>query len=98
VTIDNNSLVDSLIPCTVILGITNCTLRNTIKALGAGALVDALVSAVGLTSVTNAILGQVGPQRQAYGSAITADVNAIKKLTVYGASGLVQGTFAERNG
>jgi hypothetical protein len=95
VTINTNSLVDALIPCTVVLGITNCTLRNTIKALGATALVDQLVSVVGLTSVVNGILAQVQPQRAAYGSAITADLSAMENLTVYGTSGVVSGTFRD---
>jgi hypothetical protein len=95
VTINTNSLVDALIPCVVVLGIPSCVLRNTIKALGVTALVDQLVSVVGLTTVVNSILAQVQPQRSAYGSAITADVAAIDKLTVYGTSGVVSGTFRD---
>lgn len=96
VTINTNALVDTLIPCTTVLFVTDCTLRDTIKALGSvTSIVDDLIARVGLTATTNAILNQVNPQRAAYGSAITADVAAIKKLTVYGASGVVPGTFRD---
>ena len=96
VTIATNALVDALIPCTVVLFVTDCTLRNSVKLLGGvTAIVDRLIELVGLTATTNAILNQVNPQRAAYGSAITADVAAIKRITVYGASGVVPGTFRD---
>jgi len=96
VNINTDALVDTLIPCTTVLFVTTCLLRNTIKALsGVTAIVDALIAEVGLTATTNAILGQVNPQRAQYGSAITADVAAMNKLTVYGASGVVAGTFRD---
>lgn len=93
--IDDNALVDTLIPCTRILVIVDCTLRNTLKALGASALLNELTRILGVNAVVNGILGQLQPQRAQYGSAVVADVAAINKLTVYGTSGIVTGTFRD---
>jgi hypothetical protein len=95
VTLNTNTLVDALIPCVVVLGLPVCTLRNTIKALGATALIDALITNVGLTSVVNGVLAQVQPQRAQYGSAIVSDVNAVDAITVYGTSAVVSGSFSD---
>ncbi|MEJ7785772.1 MAG: hypothetical protein WKF96_13280 [Solirubrobacteraceae bacterium] len=96
VTINTNALVETLVPCTTVLLVTSCLLQNTVKALGGvTAIVDRLIELVGLTATTNAILDQVRPQRAQYGSAVTADVNAIASLKVYGASGVTPGTFRD---
>lgn len=96
VTINTNTLVDGLIPCTTVLLVTTCVLRDTIKALGSlTEIVDALIAEVGRKATVDGILKQVRPQRAQYGSAITADVAAIDKLKVYGASGVVPGTFRD---
>jgi hypothetical protein len=92
-TIDTNALVDALIPCPPVLG---CLLRTTIKALGGvTSIIDRLLLEVGLTAVVNALLGQLTPQYAAYGSAITSDVAKINAITVYGASGVLPGTFRD---
>lgn len=98
VTINTNSLVDALIPCEI-PALNVCLLRATIKALG-GVLeiVDDLISRLGLSTVTSAILGQVNPQRASYGSAIVSDLAAVNSLTVYGASGVVPGSFRDLHG
>lgn len=97
ITINSNALVDALIPCVIVLGVPVCILRDTIKALTGGltAIVDNLVSQVGLTAVVNALFDQVNPQRTSYGSAITADVTAIKAFTVRSSSGVIPGTFRD---
>ncbi len=96
ITLNTNALVDQLIPCA---GLVSCLLNTTVKALGSvTGIVDRLVQEVGLGAVTNAILGQAEPQRTAYGSAIIADVAAIDRLTVYGASAVVPGTFRDLTG
>jgi len=96
VTLNTSALVDALVPCTVVLGLTVCTLRDTIKALGSvTTIVDDLVARVGLAATTTAIVNQLGPQRASYGSAITSDVAAVNALTVYGASGVIPKTFRE---
>ena len=93
VTINTNALVDTLIPCS---GLLSCTTNATVKALGGvTAIVDELIRLVGLQATTNAILDQTRPQRAQYGSAITSDVAAIKKVTVYGTAGVVAGTFRD---
>ncbi len=48
-----------------------------------------------LSSVVNATVGQLNPQRAQYGSAITADVAAINALTVTGASNVIPGSFRD---
>lgn len=93
VAIDSTTLVDQLVPCTSLL---SCSDNTLIKALGSlTAIVDDLIGRVGLTPTVDAILDQVGPERPKYGSAITADVAAIDNLKVYGASGVVPGTFRD---
>jgi Tfp pilus assembly protein PilX len=47
------------------------------------------------TAVAGGILAQATPQRTAYGSAITANVAAIKALTIYGDSNVVPGSFRD---
>ena len=97
-TINTSTLVDSLIACEI-PALNVCVLRNTVKALGGVlAIVDDLISLVGLTSTTNAVLGQLNPQRASYGSAILSDTAAISGLTVYGASGVVPGSFRDLQG
>lgn len=92
-TINTNALVDALFPCPPLL---NCVVNATVKALsGVTAIVDNLITRLGLATVTTAILGQVNPQRAAYGSAILSDVSAVNSLTVYGASGVTPGTFRD---
>lgn len=94
-TLNTNALVDALIPCEI-PALNVCLLRTTIKALGGVlAIVNDLVSRLGLAPVVNAILGQVQPQRTAYGSAITSHVAAIDRVVVYGASGTVPATFRD---
>ncbi len=98
ITINTNALVDTLIPCRGPLDLVNCTLNATVKLLGGVlAIVDRLVQVVGLGAVTGAILDQAQPQRTPYGSAIVADVAAIKRLKVYGASAVNPGTFRDLN-
>ncbi len=96
-TFSTNALVDQLLPCVPgLAGVATCLVNATVKALGGvTAVVDGLVNRLGLAPVTAAILNIVKPQREAYGSAMTADVAAVKKLTVYGASGVVPGTFQD---
>jgi len=99
ISFDSNALVDSLVPCVdSILGPV-CTVRNLIKALpgGLGGVISGLLGIGGQTvaTVTNGLLDQARPQRTSYGSAITADVAAITSLTVYGASGVLPGTFRD---
>lgn len=92
-TLSTNALVDSLIPCK---DLVSCLLNSTVKALsGVTSIVDSLVSHLGLSSVVTGILGQLQPQRANYGSAITSDMAAINAVTVYGASGVVGGTFRD---
>lgn len=94
-TLNTNALVDALIPCEV-PALNVCLVRNTVKLLGGVlSIVTDLVNRVGLGAVTTAILGQVQPQRTAYGSAITTHVAAIDKLVVYGASGVVPASFRD---
>lgn len=97
ITIDNNALIDSLVPCIIVAGLQVCTVRNLVKALTGGltAIVDKLLTLTSLNNVVGAILDQANGQRANYGSAITADVAAINNLTVYGASGVVPGTFRD---
>ncbi len=91
-TINTNALVDALFPCPPIL---NCVLNGTLKALGVTALVDQLLTLLNLNTVVNALLAQLNPQYQAYGSAITSDVDKVNALSVYGASGVLPGTFRD---
>lgn len=92
-TIDSTTLVDQLVPCT---SLTSCADNTFIKVLGSlRAIVDDLIGRVGSGPTVNAILDQVRPERAKYGSAITADVAAIDNLKVYGASGVVPGTFRD---
>ena len=93
VTINTGALVDALFPCPPLL---NCLVNSTVKLLGGVlAIVDDLVTRLGLGPVTTAILNQVNPQRASYGSAIVSDVNAVNSLTVYGASGVIPGSFRD---
>lgn len=92
-TIDSNTLVDQLVPCIDLLSCADNALVKSLETLRA--IVDDLIGRVGLTPTVNAILDQVGPERPKYGSAITADVAAIDNLKVYGASGVVPGTFRD---
>jgi len=96
-TIDTNALVDSFFPCTnAILQAVSCLDNATVKALsGVTAIVDDLIARVGLANVVAGLLTQLTPQRAAYGSAITSDVTAIKRVTVYGTAGVVAGTFRD---
>ena len=98
VTINTTSLIASLIPCEI-PALNVCILRGTIAALGGIlGIVDDLISRLGLGAVTSAILGQVNPQRASYGSAIVSDLAAVNSLTVYGASGVMPGTFRDLHG
>jgi Tfp pilus assembly protein PilX len=92
-TLDTNALIVTLVPCT---NLVTCLLQTTIKALsGVTAIVDSLLNAVGIDKLLTGILGQLNPQRASYGSAITSDVAAVNNVTVYGASGLLPGTFKD---
>ena len=74
----------------------SCAVNATVKLLGSvTAIVDNLITRVGLTSVVSGLLTQLQPQRAAYGAAITTDVTAIKSVTVYGTAGVVAGTFRD---
>jgi hypothetical protein len=100
ITINTTTLINSLIPCTTVLGLPVCTLRNTITTLAGGVLgtaTDLLVSLGGksVADIANGILSQANPQRVNYGSAITADVAAINALTVHGDSNVVPGSFRD---
>jgi hypothetical protein len=98
-----NALVDALL-CPGAL----CALTAVIKALPLSGLVDALVNGyclvpnilggclvslpgLGVTAVVNGITSQL----TTYGSAIHSDVGIVDALTVYGASGVVAGTFRD---
>jgi len=97
-TINTTSLIASLIPCEI-PALNVCLLRDTIQALGGVlAIVDDLISRLGLSTVVSAILTQVNPQRASYGSAIVSDVSAVDLVTVFGASGVTPGTFNDRSG
>lgn len=85
--------MDQLVPCRF-LDVVGCLLNATLKALNT---VLGLVNAVGLGAVTGAIVDQAQPQRTPYGSAIIADVTAIKAVGVYGASAVIPGTFMDLN-
>lgn len=61
-------------------------------------LVSGLTSIFGLNAVVDGLVGQLNPQRAAYGSAIVSNVNAVKSLTAYGASGVVPGSFRDLQG
>ncbi|MEJ7786283.1 MAG: hypothetical protein WKF96_15880 [Solirubrobacteraceae bacterium] len=94
--LNTTELITSLIPCEPALN--TCLVRNTVLALGGVLQINALLDAVGLTKVVNGILNQLNPQRTSYGSAIVSDVNAIKSLTAYGASGVIPGSFRDLQG
>jgi hypothetical protein len=95
-TIDNYRLIDDLVPCK---GILSCATNGTLKLLnGVGSLVNGLLDALGLSAVgdlVDGLTGQLTPQREAYGSAITADVRAIREVKVLSASAIVPGTFRD---
>lgn len=99
-----NALVDGLL-CPGLL----CTLAPLVKALPAGEIVNALVNGtcllrdpllgICLTPLpplgVDAVLGGITAQLTTYGSAIHSDVGVIDRLKVYGASGVVSGTFRD---
>lgn len=109
-TVNTNSLVSSLL-CPGALCALAPTLNGLVGTLGVGGTIDALVNGaclvrvlgictvslpgLGVTAVVNGLVGQLNPQRAAYGSAITAHVDAIDRIVVYGASGVVPGSFRD---
>lgn len=98
-TVNNNALIDAAVPCRGVLDVANCTLNGTLKLLsGVGDVVTGLLNALGLTAVTNIVnnlTGQLTPQRQSYGSAITSDTTAVNAIKVLGPSAIVPGTFKD---
>jgi hypothetical protein len=74
------------------LPLVNRLLCNTLGAVGD--LLNTLGLGI-LNNLINGIVAQLGPQRVTYGSAITSDVAAIKRVTVYGTAGVVAGTFRD---
>ena len=104
---DTNALVNGVL-CPGISCALAPTLTGLLGTLGVSGIVDALVNgrclvslplvgctvylpAQGATSVINNITSQLST----YGSAIHSDVATINALTVYGASGVVPGTFRD---
>jgi Tfp pilus assembly protein PilX len=99
-----NSLVDALL-CPGLL----CASAGVIKALPAGTIVDTLINGgcigavvfgacvgVTLTAIPAlTVLTSITSQLSTYGSAIHSNVAVIDALTVYGASGVVPGTFRD---
>ena len=71
-----------------------CFLAGVVKFLGVGALVDRLVQLLGTAGVSSVING-IAAQLSNYGSAIHSDVATIDALKVYGASGVLPGTFRD---
>jgi Tfp pilus assembly protein PilX len=68
-----------------VLCITLGTVGDIVNSLGIGVL----------SSVVNATLSQLNPQRALYGSAITSDVATINALTVTGDSNVMPGSFRD---
>jgi len=99
---DASALVDALIPCT---DIATCALRVTLKALGVPALItrltsgtcllDSILGCVVQAPSVASVVGNITSQLTTYGSAIHSDVDVIKALEVYGASGVTPGTFRD---
>lgn len=97
-----SNLIDSLVPCTTVLLVRDCTVRDTVKGvlttLGVAGAVDSLIGIAGLEAVVNGLVAELNPQRSAYGSAIVSDVATVNAITVYGASGIVPGSFRDLAG
>jgi hypothetical protein len=95
-TVNNGALIDAAVPCR---GLTSCLTNTTLKLLsGVGDVVTGLLDALGLsavTSIVNNLTGQLAPQRESYGSAITSDVAAVNAVKVLGPSAIVPGTFKD---
>lgn len=101
-TLNTNTLINTLVPCVNLILVTDCTVQNLVKTilttLGLSAAVDKLIQLTNLTTVVAAINNQLRPQRASYGSAITSDIATVNRLTVYGASGIRSGTFRDLAG
>jgi hypothetical protein len=94
---DTNTLVCALLTCPSVLA-------TTLQALGVTSLLNTLISGNCLLTVIvcvvpgpspAALLGALTTQLSTYGSAIHSDVTAINRLSVYGTSGVVSGTFRD---
>ncbi len=94
---DSNTLVCALLTCPSVLA-------TTLQALGVTSLLNTLISGNCLLQVIvcvipgpspAALLGALTTQLSTYGSAIHSDVTAINRLSVYGTSGVVSGTFRD---
>lgn len=92
ITINNAQLRDAVCGPLGFVQEALCRLTSTVGEL----LTFLGVGAVG--NLITGLLDQITPQRTNYGSAIVSDVNAIKKLTAYGASGVIPGTFRDLQG
>ncbi len=105
--INTSALVTNLLGS----GLLANTLNSLLGSLGVTGTLDALINGrclvsllgsctlslpgLGVTAVVDGLLGQLQPQRASYGSAITADIDAIQSLTTDGASGVIPKTFRE---
>ena len=97
---NSNALVCALVTCPSLLA-------TTLQALGATDLVNTLVNGGCLLRVLGIctlslpaspvanVVSAISSQLSTYGSAIRSDVDVIDNLTVYGASGVVPGTFRD---
>ena len=99
-----NALVDALL-CPGLL----CASAGLVKALPVGTIVDTLISGTCLVTVpilgctvslpglpVATVLGGITAQLSTYGSAIHSNWAVIDAVKVYGASGVVPGTFRDR--
>ncbi|MDP2710538.1 MAG: hypothetical protein Q8O56_04910 [Solirubrobacteraceae bacterium] len=109
-TLNTNSLVNSLL-CPGLLCTLAPTLNGLLGVLGVDGTVDALINGtcllrvlgictlslpgLGLDTVVGGLVNQLNPQRAVYGSAIVTHKDTIETLKVYGASGVVPGSFRD---
>jgi hypothetical protein len=85
------NLVDTLPVCQGLLGLLCAPLKATLRALGVDALLNQLVSLVGLTNVVNGLAGQLS----SYAPAVTYDETIASALVTNVSSGTVANSFRE---
>ena len=88
---DTSALIDSLPLCNGLLTLACNLLKAPLRALGVDALLNQLVSLVGLSSVVNGLTAQLS----GYGPAVQESKAAVDGITTYGSSGTVAGTFRQ---
>ena len=85
--------VTGLLATTGLNGVLDGLINGCIGVKVLGACVGVNTAAAGIT--VNSITGGITSQLSTYGSAIHSDVAVINALKVYGASGVIPGTFRD---